>query len=155
MPDSDPAEQAARLLHQARQPLADRFQLVQTGELAWWVLFLDGGSFRIEWSGKWARLVLTGVLCMPTPQRERTALNLALSYNALWHEVGNLRMARENQAEPLVLIGEFDGQHAEALGRALLHFEGLRRCWGQILAGDAESLPKPLPSLLSAPSERV
>lgn len=156
MPDSDPFDQAARLLHLARQPLVDRFQLVQTGEFDWFVLFLDGGSFRIEWSGTWARLVLVGVLCTPTAPNERRALNLALSYNALWREVGNLRMARATQAEPLVLIGEFDCQHAtpEGVGSVLLHFEGLRRRWGEILSSDAESLPQALPSSI-APLGRV
>lgn len=149
------ADDAAQLLAQAQQPLAQRLDLVQTAVGDWSVLFDDGGAYRLEWSDDWARLMFTGVLGTPSAQHERAALNLALSYNALWREVGNLRMARETPDGTLLLIGELglENTPADALASALLHFEGLRRRWAQGLMGAQKALAEPAAPLLG-PFER-
>lgn len=137
------ADAAAQLLAQASEAWADRLDLVQTEVGHWSAVFGDGGCFGIDWSEHWGRLVFTGVLCIPSARSERAAMNLALSYNALWREVGNLRMARDTEDGALLLIGELDVQRtaAEALGSALLQFEGLRRRWAEALLATDEAAP--------------
>lgn len=140
-------DDAARWLGEAGERLNATLQLVRTDAGAWSVKFKDGGSFRIEWSDAWSQLVLTAVLGVPAAQGEREALNLALSYNALWREVGKLRMARDGLHGALLLIGELDPERSEAqaLDAALLHFEGLRRCWGGMLIHTSLQTPEESP----------
>lgn len=158
MPDRSPvtAEAAAGLLKQACGRLAEHLHLVEPQPGTWYLLFNGGGAYRAEWSEAWARLVLTADLGFPTEGAERHALNLALTYNALWREVGPLRMARDGENGELVLIGELDlaERDAHSLDSALLHFEGLRRRWAHALlhaadrAGEAPLAPPLLERLV-------
>lgn len=146
MPTLNTAEDAARLLTQAQERIGDRVRFVETEPHHCCAMFKDGGFYRLEWSEAWARLVLIAELGDPPPQDERAALNLALSYNAQWRQVGNLRMARQGKGGALVLIGELDPGDDEPQGvcAALLHFEGLRRWWGQALTHVDDDLSEPL-----------
>lgn len=150
------AEDAARLLTKAQERIGQQVHFVAVEPHRWCAMFQDGGFYQLEWSQDWGRLMLIAELGDPPPQHERAALNLALTYNALWREVGNLRMAREGVEGELMLIGELgaDDTEHEAFDAALLHFEGLRRWWTHALAhANAEG---PVPPLASERlSERV
>lgn len=134
---SDPisAEHAARLMASAGERLAEHLYLAETEPGTWYLLFNGGGAYRVEWSAAWGRLVLTAGLGHPPAETQRQSLNLALTYNALWREVGNLRMARDGEGGELMLIGELDPEELDesALDSALVHFEGLRRRWSDAL----------------------
>ncbi len=125
----------------AGERLAEHLYLAETEPGTWYLLFNGGGAYRVEWSAAWGRLMLTAPLGQPSAGSLRQGLNLALSYNALWREVGNLRMARDGEGGELVLIGELDpaGLDESALDSALVHFEGLRRRWSDALRRAGES----------------
>ncbi|NIM42206.1 MAG: hypothetical protein GTN84_16630 [Hydrogenophaga sp.] len=129
-------EDAAQLLEQAQLSLGEVVHFLHPQPGHWCALFPDGESFQLEWSRQWTRLVLIADLGSPAQGREREALNLALSYNALWRQIGNLRMARDGGAGALTLIGELGPSHAEpkAFEAALVHFDGMRRWWRVALA---------------------
>lgn len=145
------AEDAARLLAQAQERIGRHVRFVPEQPNRWYAQFSGGGGFQIEWSESWGCLVLTAPLGVPPANGEREALNLALSYNALWRQVGRLRMARDREDGELVLIGEPGIAHAapEVFDAALVHFESLRRWWGDALshAGALASMPPPPPGL--------
>ena len=156
MPEIRHVNDAAALLVQASQPLVERFTLIHTAAAEWCVLVEDGGAFELVWSSEWNRLMLIGALGLPAAQRELRALNMALSYNALWRETGCLRMARDAEDGSLLLIGQIDlqGSAPEAVGTALLHFEVLRRGWSEALSGEGAAPPAGGPLSLG-PFERV
>ncbi len=144
------AEDAEHVLAEAQVRLGSRVQLVQAEQQLWYAVFKDGRGYRIEWSDAWGRLMLIAVLGFPTSEHEHQVLNLALSYNALWWQVGKLRMARDGEAGELMLLGELGPEDTEpdVFDSALLHFDGLRRWWGGVLTreGDAFSVsPAPPP----------
>lgn len=153
MPRLTTEEDAAHLLEQAQLSLGEVVRFLHPQPGRWCALFPDGGSFQLEWSEQWTRLVLIADLGRPGQGHERETLNLALSYNALWRQIGNLRMARDGEAGGLTLIGELGPGHAEpkAFEAALVHFEGLRRWWRDALArvGD-EPLEHPVSASLWA-----
>lgn len=124
-------EDAARLLALAGERLKEHLRFAAIEPHRWYVLFRDGGAYELEWSDDWGWLVLTAELGHPSPEGERIALNLALSYNALWRQLGKLRMARDGEDGELLLMGEVGAGDADVEGfcAALLHFEGLRRHW--------------------------
>lgn len=151
MHDLNTAEDAASLLAQAQGRVGGLVRLVEAEPQRWYAVFKDGHGYRIEWSDVWGRLVLIAVLGFPPAGNERKVLNLALSYNALWRQVGNLRMARDGEGGELMLIGELGPEEAEpeVLDTALLHFDGLRRWWGDVLMHDGDAVPVlPAPSRL-------
>lgn len=145
-------EDAARLLALAGERLGEHLRFAAIEPHRWYVLFKDGGAYELEWSEDWGWLVLTAELGYPSPEGERVALNLALSYNALWRQLGKLRMARDGKDGELLLIGEVgpEGADVEGFCAALLHFEGLRRWWGDALsrAGEAPPGAPPTPNQL-------
>ncbi len=145
-------DDAARLLAQAGERLKEHLRFAAIEPHRWYVLFKDGGAYELEWSDDWGWLVLTAELGHPPPEGERIALNLALSYNALWRQLGKLRMARDGEDGALLLIGEWGPEDADVEGfcAALIHFEGLRRWWGEAIeqAGRGAALSPELPSQL-------
>lgn len=124
-------DDAARLLAQAGERLKEHLRFVAIEPHRWCVLFKDGGAYELEWSDDWGWMVLTAELGYPSPEGERIALNLALSCNALWRQLGKLRMARDGEDGELLLIGEVGPKDADVEGfcAALIHFESLRRHW--------------------------
>lgn len=150
MPVWDTADEAVRLLTQAHEQLSEHLHIVELMQDHWRVLFNDGeGGYRIDWSPTWGRLVLTANLGRPLPGDELAALNLALSYNALWREMGNLRMARDGGDGELMLIGEWgpDDGNASAFNTTVLHFECLRRWWTGALKQAAAECSRSPPAL--------
>jgi hypothetical protein len=151
MPDLKTVNDAAGLLAQAEERIGKHVRFVPAQPNHWHAVFSGGGGFRLEWSGPWRRLVMTAALGVPPAAGERSALNLALTYNALWRQIGNLRIARDREDGELILIGELGSAHAQPaiFGVALLHFESLRRWWGEALshARDPISRPPPPPNL--------
>lgn len=134
------AEDALRLLTQAAERLPQIIRIAEADELSWFLEFADGEGFLVEWSSEWSRLVLTADLGVPPPQGELAALNLALSYNALWRDIGDLRIARDGEGGELLLIGELgpDDGDPETVDAALLHFDTLRRWWTEAIARGAD-----------------
>lgn len=137
------AQDVQRLLEQAQARLGQIAEVAQadgTDDAGWWVEFHNGGGFAVEWSATWACVVFTADLGRPPPGGELAALNLALSYNALWREVGHLRIARDGDQGELLLIGELgaDDGDPDTLGAALLHFESLQRWWRDAMARAAQ-----------------
>jgi len=118
---------------------------MQTEPQRWCAVFKDGRGYQLEWSEAWGRLVLIAVLGYPPTGDERKALNLALSYNALWRQVGNLRMAREGERGELMLIGELgpEASESDVFDASLLHFDGLLRWWGDALTGEDDDVLLP------------
>jgi hypothetical protein len=151
MPDLITADDAERLLVQAQGRLGHQVHLVAAEPHLWFAVFNDGHGYRIEWSESWGRLVLIAVLGFPPAEHERKVLNLALAYNALWRQVGNLRMARDGSGGELLLIGELGPEEADphVFDAALLRFDSLRRWWGDALTGDDDDFrfPETPPSL--------
>lgn len=139
------AEDAARLLTMAQERIGQQVRFVETEPNRWCAMFKDGGFYQLEWSQDWARLMLIAELGDPPPQHERAALSLALSYNAQWRQVGNLRMARQGERGALLLIGELDpeSEGPDDVCTGLLHFEGLRRWWGEALTHFDDDLAEP------------
>jgi len=139
------ATDALRLLTQASERLTQITGLTETEDATWFIDFQGDGGFMAEWSTDWTRLVLTADLGQPTPEGELSALNLALSYNALWREIGDLRIARDGDEGELMLIGELGPEDGdpETFNAALLHFEALRRWWVDAIARAATSNPAP------------
>lgn len=133
------AEEVQRLLNRAAEQLSQISQVHETDQDAWFLEFHGGGGFALEWLGESARLVLSAELGVPTPEAEVAALNLALSYNALWRDIGDLRIARDGDEGELLLIGELgpDDAEPEAFHAALLHFESLRRWWTEAITQGA------------------
>jgi hypothetical protein len=151
MEEQDKLDELRQWLSQVQACIGPQLLLVETSAGRWTAAFEHGGSYQIEWSPAWGRLMLSGALGVPAPATERAALNLALSYNTLWREVGRLRMGRQSEDGTLVLIGEWDADRddTEALSAALVNFEALRRGWSQVLMKcPIQPLPKPLPSHL-------
>ena len=134
------AQDVQRLLEQARDRLGQIAEVDGTDDASWWVGFHHGGGFAVEWSGPWACVVFTAGLGLPPPGGELAALNLALSYNALWREVGHLRIARDGDQGELMLIGELgpDDGDPDTFNAALLHFESLQRWWSDAMARAAQ-----------------
>ncbi len=130
------AQDALRLITQASERLSQITEVVETDEAAWFVAFDAGEGFLVEWSTEWSRLVLTAELGVPPPEGELAVLNLALSYNALWRDIGDLRIARDGDEGEMLLIGELgpDDGDPETFNAALLHFETLRRWWADKFA---------------------
>lgn len=139
------ASDALRLITQAGQRLAQVTGITEVDDSTWFIDFDGGGGFMAEWSTDWSRLVLTADLGLPTPEGELSALNLALSYNALWREIGDLRIARDGDESELMLIGELghEDSEPETFNAALLHFEALRRWWVDAIARAASANPAP------------
>lgn len=134
------ANDVLRLLTLAGERLAPRAQLSETDANTWLIEFDSGDSFELEWCAEGSRLVLTADLGVPPAEGEIAALNLALSYNALWREVGDLRIARDGDDGELMLIGELgpeDGE-PETFLAALQHFQSLQRWWTQAIAKAGE-----------------
>lgn len=148
------AQDVERLLAQAHERLAGLTRVEPVDETGWWVAFDPGGGFHVEWSAPWRCLVFTASLGPPCPGGETAALNLALSYNALWREVGHLRLARNGDQGELLLIGELgrDEGDPETVNAALVHFEALRVWWRDALRGtrppDAARAPGIDPALV-------
>lgn len=146
MPRLNTAENALRLLTQASERLAEMVQLIDLGDATWTLEFNDGDGYQLEWSAQWSRLVLTAELGVPPAEGELTALNLALSYNTLWRDVGKLRVARDGDDGQMLLIGELlpaDGD-PETFDAALLHFETLRRWWTNAITRTPQAMPSAL-----------
>lgn len=139
------ANDALRLLTQASERLSQITGVTETEDATWFIDFRGDGGFMAEWSTEWCRLVFTADLGLPTPEGELSALNLALSYNALWRDIGDLRIARDGDEGELMLIGEMGPEDAdpETFNAALLHFEALRRWWTDAIARAATSDPAP------------
>ena len=139
------ASEALRLITQAGQRLAQVTGITEVNDSTWVIDFDGGDGFMAEWSADRSRLVLTADLGLPTPEGELSALNLALSYNALWREIGDLRIARDGDEGELMLIGELGPEDGdpETFNAALLHFEALRRWWVDAIARAATSNPAP------------
>lgn len=137
------ANDARRLLIQASEHLNPSAQLTETDPSSWWIEFDSGDGFQVEWCAERSRLVLTAALGVPPAEREIAALNLALSYNALWRDIGDLRVARDGEEGELMLIGELgpDDGEPETFRAALQHFESLQRWWSEAIAhtGDPDS----------------
>jgi hypothetical protein len=140
MPPLQDAQVLERLLEQAQERLDPIAQVDRADDASWWVGFHNGGGFSVEWSAPWACVVFTADLGLPPPGGELAALNLALSYNALWREVGHLRIARDGDQGELMLIGELgpDDGDPDTFNAALLHFESLQRWWSEALARAAQ-----------------
>lgn len=136
------SQDAQRLIEQAQESLSQirDIQLAEGEEAVWRIEFDDGGDFWVEWSETWARLVLTADLPVPPAGGELAALNLALSYNALWRDVGALRIARDGDEGGLLLIGELGAQDGEpqVFNAALLRFEALRQWWSEAVTGSTD-----------------
>lgn len=139
MPTLRDAQDARSLLTRAAEQLSQITQVVEADE-AVWALAFDGGGFELEWFKDGARLVLTATLGMPPAQGEVAALKLALAYNALWRDNGDLRLARDGDDGELLLIGELgaDDGEQDSFNAALLHFEALRRWWTDAIARSGE-----------------
>jgi len=134
------ADDVRRLLTQASERLTPGAQATETDATSWAVEFDSGEGFELEWCAEGSRLVLIAALGVPPPEGEIAALNLALSYNALWREIGDLRIARDGDDGELMLIGELgpeDGE-PETFLAALQHFESLQRWWTQAIAKTSE-----------------
>lgn len=139
-PLKDP-DDAQRLLTQAAERLPQITQLAEAGEAAWFLEFAGSGQgFLVEWIAERTCLVLCADLGVPPPEGEIAALNLALSYNALWREIGDLRIARDGDDGELMLIGELGPEDCEpeTFLAALQHFESLQRWWTQAIAKAGE-----------------
>ncbi|WP_322470430.1 type III secretion system chaperone [Hydrogenophaga sp. SNF1] len=139
------ASDARRLITQAGQRLAQITGITEVDDGSWCIDFDGGDGFAAEWSPGGSRLVLTADLGLPTPEGELSALNLALSYNALWREIGDLRIARDGDEGELMLIGELgpEDSEPETFNAALLHFVALRRWWADAIARAASANPAP------------
>jgi hypothetical protein len=133
------ATDAQRLLTQAAERLSQITLLTEADEAGWFVEFDGGEGFFVEWSSEWSRLVLSAELGVPSAEGEIAALRLALSYNALWRDIGDLRIARDGDEGDMLLIGELgaDDAEPETFQAALLHFENLRRWWTDAIAQGA------------------
>lgn len=140
------ATDAERLLTQASERLPQITQLAEAGEAAWFLEFDGGGEgLLIEWISERSCLVLSTDLGVPPAEGEIAALKLALSYNALWRDIGDLRIARDGADGELMLIGELGPDEAEpdTFNAALLQFDALRRWWTAAIASASEASAAP------------
>ena len=131
------AQDALRRLSQACDRLNETIEVLECDESGWFIGWGGGEGFLVEWCTEPSRLVMSAPLGLPAPTRETATLNLALSYNALWRDIGDLRIARDGDEGELLLIGELGPEDCEpdSVAAALLHFDRLRRWWCEAIAG--------------------
>jgi hypothetical protein len=141
MPTLHDADDVRRLLTQASERLTPSALLTETDPSTWVIEFDSGEGFQLEWCAEGSRLVLTAALGVPPAEGEIAALNLALSYNALWRDIGDLRIARDGEEGELLLIGELgpDDGEPETFHAALQHFASLQRWWSDAIAQVGEA----------------
>jgi len=144
----DDAQAVGHLLAQALERLDRLSEVAALDDTTWWVGFDDGQGLQVEWSPRWRRVVFTAGLGPPPSGEEAAALNLALAYNALWREVGHLRIARPDAQGELLLIGDFPPGHGdpETFNAALLHVGSLQTWWTAAIAGAMGAAPPPGPA---------
>jgi hypothetical protein len=138
---------AARLLQQAQDRLAQITGVTAIdAEPDTWLIDMGDGNFVAQWSTPWCRLILTADLGCVTASAERTTLSLSLSVNALWHELGHLRLARDGDEGALLLIGALGPEDSDpdTFNASLLHFEAMRQ-WCIEAIATVGSPPPPLP----------
>ncbi|GLI93868.1 type III secretion system chaperone [Methylocystis echinoides] len=121
--------------------------VLQTGDAAWQVEFEDV-SIELEFDADSGRLVLTGILGVPTPERRLAVFETLLSYALLWRETGFLRVGLGGADGALVLIADSgaDGLLPAALAAMLGDFAEKIRVWRDFTVSET-SVSAPAPAL--------
>lgn len=104
---------------------------------SWLIELTSGDDILAEWATNPPRLVLTAALARPEADQELLAYKTALSYNALWHQNGALRVARDQEEGDLLLMTDLHETRltASLLAEDLMRFEAFRTVWRLALAG--------------------
>jgi hypothetical protein len=146
------------LLVQAAERLREISLIAEDVEgCAWRIEFNQGEGLVMEWCADDGRLVLSADLGFPPPDGEMEALRMALSYNAQWRDIGDLRIARNGDAGELILVGELGPEESspDAFNAALKHFEALRAWWSEAIANCGEQQPSSAAPPNSLPMTRI
>lgn len=111
--------------------------VVELSEGTWLVHFETGGECVVEWAESPRRLVVTTALGEPGDAARARVHEAGLTFNLLWGELGCMRLAKDDEDDNLLLIGDvFPGDGGEAhvlLANELLRIEGLRLFWSMYI----------------------
>lgn len=131
MPNTHPSKPATQWLEQACGFIQHDACAVPIDDEIWAINTKADNCFLVEWFEDWHQFVMTADLGVPAPPVELRALNLALSYNALWAETGSIRLARDGDDGVLMLLASWtpDDGSPEQLAQALEHFARLQEWW--------------------------
>lgn len=121
--------------------------ILQIGDAAWRVDFEDV-SIELEFHELSGRLVLTGDLGAPTPERRLVVFQTLLSYALLWRETGFIRVGLGGADGALTMIADLgtDDLAPADLAAILENFAAKMRLWCDFVASDAS---EPAPEVFS------
>ncbi len=121
--------------------------VIQSEEKNWAIQFEDQSIVMLEWAEKPDRIVLSGMLGIPSESMQLSVYETLLCYNLLWKDTGGVKMALAGPNGELMLLYELfcSELNLNELLTVLSNFVNIAQVWSVYVTGEGEDMGAAMP----------